>query len=111
MSLRKIWTTQYQRYGRAAFAESNDIYIDVVVAQIIALMADPDARFYKVEVIKNGAYVGFFIINKGIITMSYYRPHFTIYIDQFYALMAETQIFNGYAATVGSMNIRKEENT
>lgn len=110
MTLRKVWTMQYQRYGRAAYAESNDIYIDVIVASIIALMADPYARFYKVEVDENGAYMGFFIINKGIVMMSHSRPQFVIYIDQFYNLIAETQTNMGYSATIGSINLRNGEN-
>jgi hypothetical protein len=106
MTLRKIWTTQYQRYGRAAYAESNNIYIDVIVAQIIALMASPDARFYKVEVDETGAYVGFFILDKGIVMMSKSRPQSIIFIDQFYNLIAETQTTEGYKSTVGSINLR-----
>jgi hypothetical protein len=105
MSLRKVWTTQYQRYGRASYAEQNDQFIDVIVAEIIVLMADPASRFYKVEVKENGAFVGYFIIRDGTIMKYHIRPHFLSLTDDFNILMAEVQSNTNFSATVGSDNI------
>lgn len=105
MDLKKVWTTQYQRFGRASYAEQNDQYIDVIVADIIAIMADPASRFYKVEVKQNGAFIGYFIIRNGQLMKFKIRPHFMIYTNEFNNLITEVQSNNNYAATVGSDNI------
>lgn len=110
MTLKKVWTTQHQRYGRAAYAEDSNTNIDITMASIASLMSESGTRFYKVEVTENGAYMGYFILKNGILLVAYFRPQFVVYADQFYNLVAETQNEQGYAATVGSMNIRKGEN-
>lgn len=112
MTLRKIWTTQYQRFGRAAYAESNDVYIDVVIAQIIAVMADSSSRFYKVEVKENGAYVGFFIIQGIKMVLFKIRPHFEKeYTAPFFSLVNEVQGNSAYSSTLGSDNVARVSNT
>lgn len=106
MSLKKIWTSQYQRYGRAAYAETNDQYIDVIMADIIALMQVPGSRFYKVEVKEDGAYVGYFIVNGHEVVKYHMRPQFVGMTAQFNALMAEVKTNVNYSSTIGSDNIQ-----
>jgi hypothetical protein len=88
MTLRKIWTTQFERFGRAAYAEQNDVFIDNTVAEIRELMDDTASRFYKVEIKENGAYVGYFIIRGQEISKAYIRPHFSEYLTEFNNLLA-----------------------
>jgi hypothetical protein len=107
MSLRKIWTTQYQRFGRAAYAESNDVYIDVTVAEIISLMAFPTSRFYKVEIKENGAYVGYFIMKDEAVVKYFIRPHFSDLSSEFMNLIGEVQANASFSATIGSDNLKK----
>jgi hypothetical protein len=106
MILRKVWTSQYQRYGRAAYAEANDIYIDVIVAEIIAFMADPGSRFYKVEINENGAYVGYFIIKGDKLVSSHVRPHFAFLQADFDALVTGTIGPDGINSSISVYNIK-----
>lgn len=69
-----VWTTEWLRFGVAAYAEDNNRDLLSIEVQLTQYMNDAGTDFYVLE--RQGVFLGYAITLYDILLSSYIRPQF-----------------------------------